>query len=130
MKRNLLFFLFFVVCLALCSGCSYLRSGMVSLSKEDLANAEAMRTTAGNLLSTWKMNSGFIRGALGDKINQFPAEVVKAMAELDALAEKKDLNDFDLGYSLGTRVRLMGAMIQNVVKQYAPEVLQYFPIAF
>ena len=52
------------------------------------------------------------------------------MAELDALAEKKDLNDFDLGYSLGTRVRLMGAMVQNIIKQYAPEVLQYFPIAY
>jgi hypothetical protein len=93
-------------------------------------NYEASVQIAKDLLKTWRLNSGFIRGSLGDKLNQFPAEAIKAMNDLDRLAAKKEIDDFDLGYSLGARVRLMGAIIQNTLKQYAPEVLKYIPMVF
>jgi hypothetical protein len=111
-------------------GCSAIRGNIQSIVAEDVKNYEASVQIAKDLLKTWRLNSGFIRGSLGDKLNQFPAEAIKAMNDLDRLAAKKEIDDFDLGYSLGARVRLMGAIIQNTLKQYAPEVLKYIPMVF
>lgn len=111
-------------------GCGSVQKGIVSLSEQDIKNAETSRVVAKNLLSTWKLNSGFIRGALGDRLNQLPVGVVKALDELDLLADKMGPNDFDLGYSLGLRVRLLSELVANALKLYAPEVLQYLPLTF
>ena len=119
--------LFLVVSLV---GCTSFQKGAIKISKVDLKNAEASRIAGKNLLSTWKLNSGFIRGALGDRLNQFPHEAVKAMDELDKLAEKTELNDFDLGYSLGARVRLLGEMVVQALKHYFPKVLEYITLPF
>jgi hypothetical protein len=106
-----------------------MQKSIISLSKTDIKNAETSRILAKNLLSTWKINSGFIRGALGDRINKMPAEIVKAMDELDKISEKTEWNDFELGYSLGVRARLLGELIINCLKIYAPDVLKYIPLA-
>lgn len=119
-----------ITVLAFSLSCTSIRGNLVSLSEQDIKNAETSRVVAKNLLSTWKLNSGFIRGALGDRINQLPVGVVKALDELDLLAEKTGPNDFDLGYSLGLRVRLLGELVANALKLYAPEVLQYLPLTF
>jgi len=123
-RMLILLFLFFPL------GCSAIRGNIQSVVAEDVKNYETSVQIAKDLLKTWRLNSGFIRGSLGDKLNQFPAEVIKAMNDLDRLAAKKEIDDFDLGYSLGARVRLMGALIQNTLKQYAPEVLKYLPLVF
>ncbi len=119
--------LFLVVSLI---GCASIRGDLIQLSQEDLANAEASRTIAKNLLLTWNLNSGFVRGALGDRLNQLPAEAVKAMDELDSLAGKIEWTDNELGRSLGFRVRLLGEVVTNALKLYAPEVLKYLSLAF
>jgi len=111
-------------------GCTSLQKGALQLSKVDLENAEVSRKVAKDFMSTWKLNSGFIRGSLGDRVNQLPHEAVKAMDELDKLAEKTELNDFDLGYSLGARVRLLGELIVSALKHYFPKVLEYITLPF
>jgi hypothetical protein len=110
--------------------CTSLQKSAIKVSEIDLKNAEASRTLAKNFLSTWKLNSGFIRGTLGDRLNQFPHEAVKAMDELDKLAEKVELTDFDLGYSLGARVRLLGEVVVEALKHYFPKVLEYITLPF
>lgn len=121
--------IFILILLSLCLGCTAMQKSIISLSKTDIKNAETSRILAKNLLSTWKINSGFIRGALGDRINKMPAEIVKAMDELDKISEKTEWNDFELGYSLGVRARLLGELIINCLKIYAPDVLKYIPLA-
>ena len=107
--------------------CSTMHSGIGKLGEMDLANAEATRKLAQDLLKTWKLNSGFIHGALGDKIHEFPWSAITGMDELDKLAEKTDLNDYDLGYSLGVRVRMLNQVIMEAIKIYAPDILTYLP---
>lgn len=121
--------IFILIFLPLFLGCTAMQKSIINLSKTDIKNAETSRVLATNLLSTWKINSGFIRGALGDRINKMPAEIVKAMDELDKISEQTEWNDFELGYSLGVRVRLLGDLILNCLKVYAPDVLQYIPLA-
>ncbi len=108
-------------------GCASIRGDIVVLSREDLKNAATSRVVAKNLLKTWKLNSGFIRGALGTNMGQLPAQAVLAMDELDKLAEKVDLNDFDLGYSLGLRIRALNSIVQEAIKMYSPNLLDYLP---
>ena len=125
MKKYLVFIL-----IPFLFSCASIRTGLVGLSQEDLKNAEATRVISKNLLLTWGLNSGFLRGALGDRLNQLPAEAVKAMDELDALAKKIEWSDFELGYSLGLRVRLLGEIVTNALRLYAPEILKFLPLTF
>jgi uncharacterized protein YceK len=122
--------IFILVLVLVLVGCTSLQKSAIKVSEIDLKNAEASREVAKNLLSTWKLNSGFIRGSLGDAINQFPHEAVKAMDELDKLSEKTEWNDFDLGYSLGARVRLAGEIIVQAIKHYFPKLLEYITLPF
>ncbi len=125
MKKIFILILVFVL-----MGCTSLQKSAIKISEVDLKNAEASRIAGKNLLSTWKLNSGFIRGTLGDRLNQFPHEAVKAMDELDKLAEKTELTDFDLGYSLGARVRLLGEMVVQAIQHYFPKLLEYITLPF
>ncbi len=109
------------------ASCASIRGDIVAFSKEDLKNATTSRTVAKNLLKTWKLNSGFIRGALGTNIDQLPQQAIQAMNELDKLADKKDLNDYDLGYSLGLRIRALNSVVQEAIRIYAPNILDYLP---
>jgi hypothetical protein len=111
-------------------GCGAIRESLITISEEDLKNAETTRVVATNLLKTWQINSGFIRGSLGDRLNQLPVQLVSAMDELDALSLKTEWTDFELGYSVGIRVRLLSEIVFSTLKLYAPEVLKYIPLAF
>lgn len=127
-KRVLLCLVFVLVC---SSSCAWLRKSLVDLSAEDVKNAGATQAIAKNLLSSWPVNSGFIKGALGSKINELPAHVVSAIGELDALAKKSgDLTAEELGYSVGLRVRMLSGIVQEAIKLYAPEIIQYIPSLF
>jgi len=109
------------------SGCSYIRRGMVGLGQWDIKNAEATKKMAKDFLSTWPLNSGFIRASLGEGIDKLPYQAVKAMAELDALASKTEWSDFELGSSLGLRVRMLGSLVVATLQQYFPNVLKDIP---
>jgi hypothetical protein len=134
-KRSFKSLLFYALCAMLfasfLAGCAGMRGDIVKIMEEDKLNAETSRTAGRNLLSTWSVNSGFVRGSLGpDRMNALPMGVVKAMDELDALAAKTTWTDFELGYSLGLRVRLLSEIVAQALKLYAPEVLKYIPMAF
>jgi len=126
MKKVLYLFLIIILIIPLAS-CSYFRKSILDVSNEDLKNAETARTVAKNFLSTWSLNSGVIRGALGTSINQLPAESVDAMNSLDELATNTNLTDSDLGMAMGLVVRIYSRVVLEVIKQYAPNVLQYLP---
>lgn len=125
MKKGVLVFL--MLAMVMFSGCSQIYELTQKTTTIDLQNAEASRNMAKAFLLTWKLNSGFIRGALGPNMGSLPAQTVAAMDELDKLAEKQDLNDYDLGYSLGLRVRMLGQIVNEAFKIYAPEILKYVP---
>lgn len=114
--------------LFLLAGCSLYRESLVEMSREDVKNAEAVREAATNFLSTWNINSGFIKGSLGPRIEQFPAQFIVAVNELDDLASKEGpISDQELGYSLGLRVRTLEALIQSTLETYAADVLDLIP---
>lgn len=127
--RKLIALLLGIVFLA---GCGVLRVGLVEMSREDVKNAEATREAARNFISSWNLNSGFIKGALGDRITEFPMQFVEAMDELDTVANMEEIVDYDLGYFLGLRVRTLETLIQETLKAYAPDVFDLvpFPLKF
>jgi len=127
-KKSIVFFLFLlVITISFSSGCSYIRKGMVGLGQWDVKNAEATKKMAKDFLSTWPLNSGFIRASLGEGIDKLPHQAVKAMDELDGLSKKTDWTDFELGASLGLRVRMLGSLVVATLQQYFPNVLKDIP---
>ena len=96
-----------------------------SFANWDFKNYEATKDLAKSLLKTWRLNSGFIRGALGAKFEALPAEVVKAMDELDEMATRPvdELDDMELGYSLGVRLLMTCEIVLKAINKYAPEFM-------
>ena len=81
----------------------------------------------------WPFYSGLIRSALGSNITQLPQQTVTALDEMDRIVSGKrpdKLTDNELGQILGLKIRLVAPLIQQALKQYAPEVLQYLPVLF
>jgi len=109
-------------------GCSTIRRWVVGVGQWDVKNAEATKKMAKDFLSTWPLNSGFIRASLGEGIDKLPHQAVKAMDELDALASKTEWSDFELGSSLGLRVRMLGSLVVSTLQQYFPNILKDVPI--
>lgn len=126
-----------IVTLLLCllvAGCAGLRQSAIDISEEEVKNAEAARIVAVNYLAIWPIQSGIIREALGARLEELPAQAVSAMDELDQLAEQmndpNDYTDYDLGRSLGLRVRLCGSVVQEALEIYAPDIINLVPILF
>jgi len=121
--------LIILVCVSLC-GCAVLRKSAVDISKEEVKNTDTAREVATNYLLIWPMQSGFIKGALGPRLDELPTQVVEAISELDELSAKdpNEIDDYDRGLSLGLRVRLLGAVVREALKQYAPDVLELLPL--
>lgn len=119
-----------VLLLLLTSGCGLIRKNIIKLSEEDLKNAEVARTVAKNCISTWAINSNFIRSALGSSVGMLPADAVKAMEEMDKLVPNKDnLTDPEVGQVLGYKALFLSKVVQYSVKQIAPSVLKLLPFA-
>lgn len=112
------------------SGCSGLRSTALELSVENIENAEAVREISSNCISVWPVQSGFIKGVLGDRINELPKETIEAIQELDRLAEQTERTDHELGIFLGTKIRILKFIIQAAIERYVPDVVEILPIIF
>lgn len=122
---------YIILCLCLLLiGCAGVRENLIRVSEEDVKNAEASRIIAINFLKSWPINSGFIRGALGERIITLPCNCVAGMGILDELAKKTSWTDEELGYSMGIRVQMLGELVWATLEKYAPDVLKYMPIAF
>lgn len=128
MKKVLVFLL--VSGLLLFSGCGLIRKNIIKLSEEDLKNAIVARTVAKNCISTWSINSNFIRCALGSSVGMLPVDAVKAMENLDILALKDEpLTDPEVGQVLGYKALFLSKVVQYAVKQIAPGILKLLPFA-
>lgn len=121
-------FIFICVSLLLLTSCSFVQKEVVEVSRQDVKNAETIREVSKNFLSTWPVNSGFIKGILKGQFDQFPKEMIEAMEELDQLSQKKDLDDFQLGYSLGLRVHVLSDIVKESLKKIAPQILKYLSL--
>ncbi|MDD1778547.1 MAG: hypothetical protein LUQ65_10300 [Candidatus Helarchaeota archaeon] len=131
MRRKILIGLATIILLATIFGCGTMRKDIIAIVNEDVANAQTSREAAKKMLSVWLINSGFIRGGLGPaRMGELPKGVVDAMDELDKLASKTEWTDFELGMSIGLRVRLLTEIVAQALKLYAPEVLKYIPMVF
>lgn len=117
-----------VVCLL--TGCSPIRQMAIDVSTENVKNAETMREVSLNCLSVWPIQSGFIKGALGYRINELPNEALEAIDELDRLAELPEQSDYELGLFLGLKVRLLSSVVQVALEKYAPDVVELLPLVF
>lgn len=117
----------FLLLILFLSGCSTIHDWTSQAGAIDIKNYDASKKLAQDLLKTWQLNSGVIRGALGEKLMEFPAGVVGAMNELDRLSKLETPTDFELGYSLGARVRMLGAIVQEALRLYSPEILKFIP---
>ena len=109
----------------LIAGCSTARQGVIDISTENVKNAETMREVSLDCLSVWPIQSGFIKGALGSRINELPNEAIEAIEELDRLAELPNQSDYELGYFLGLKMLLWGSTIQIALEKYAPSIVEY-----
>ena len=76
----------------------------------------------------WLFGSGIIQAALDE--NLVPNWVFEELRKVDAWFMDAEgnpinatLNDFQLGYTVGVRVRLAGPIIKAAVEQYAPGIL-------
>lgn len=117
-------------------GCASYQQGLRNWSTIEEGNYKAARILAQSFVKTWAFNAGFIREALGPRLDlpEFAA-MRMALDRGDELAEdcqwmesQGEPHDGPLGGSLGVRVRLLDATIQTALKQYAPEVLKYLKV--
>ena len=110
------------------AGCSTMRQVAIDTSVENMKNAETIREVSKNCLSTWSVQSGFIKGVLGSRINELPKETIEAMDELDRLAGLSEQSDYELGLFLGMKVRLLNSVVQAAIEKYAPEIVEYLTL--
>lgn len=133
---TILLLILLTVIVILAEGCAIGRAGVVDCSKEEVKNLYAAREVAHNYLKIWQMQSGFIHGLMEHRQGEFPEHVVDAINELDDLSAKllagdpNEIIDYDLGLSLGLRVRLIGAVVEESVKAYSPDLLDVIPLLF
>lgn len=112
------------------AGCALTRQGATEISTENVKNAETIKEVSLNCLSVWPIQSGFIKGALGNRINELPNEAIQAIDELDRLAELPEQTDYELGLFLGLKVRMLSSVVQETLEKYAPDVIDLLPLIF
>lgn len=118
-----------IILVAVC-GCTPMRQAAIDISVENVKNAESAREVSLNCLEAWPIQSGFIKGALGSRINELPNEVLEAMEELDRLAGLSEQSDEELGFFLGLKVRLLNSVVMATIDKYAPDVVDFLPLVF
>jgi len=117
--------LFVILCLLILPGC-YTTQGFIKLEQQQTETIKQAKAGTLLLLENWEFRSGVIHGALQSQIDALPAAAVKAMAELDDIAKRRDeLSDYELGYALGLRISMLESTVRLAVKKFAPSVLSY-----
>ena len=91
-------------------------------------NSAALREFARITAKDWPLGAGIIMGALEQ--NQLPALVFTELMLITTwftdgegnVIEPK-LNDYQLGYIVGMRLKMTGPVIRGAIEQYAPNLL-------
>ncbi len=116
-------------------GCAPIRKNAIKLSETEVKNLAATQIVARNYLTIWPMQSGFLHGLMAHRQDEMPEHIVDAISQLDdlsemMLADPNNMLDYDLGLTLGLRVRMIGAIVEEVVDIYAPDMLSVVPLLF
>ena len=131
MKKLAILWAIAVILLSGCATTQEIIKEGVKATEYDIRNVEQLREMAKNLLETWPMYSGMIAGALGEILTlELPVRAVMAMAMLDEISKQyltQELTDYQLGFSLGLRVQIAFSVVQEAIKQLAPEVFDLLP---
>ncbi len=116
-----------IILLLICflfSGC-YTTKAFVNVEQQQATAIEEAKVATTLMLQNWKFRSGLIRGALQGRLDVLPQRTVAALDELDRLAAEEKLDDRTLGYALGLRISMLQDIVKEMLKQYAPNILQY-----
>ena len=119
-----------VLALLLVTGCEMTRQTATDISTENIKNTETMKEISQSCISVWLVQSGFIKGALGSRINELPNEATEAIDELDRLAGLPERSDYELGLFLGLKVRLSSSVLRVTLEKYSPNVGEILPLVF
>lgn len=119
---------FVVICiLAILSlgGCTNIRSNLIDVTEEDLANRDTAIQAATNLIKAWDIKSRFIRISLGDHM---PLQMIKAIDALDNIRTTWEQNGALVtgamaGEILGHHANLVTGVAREFLKVAAPDVL-------
>ena len=132
--RTIVIIIVAILSLILLNGCTAMRQATIDISIEEVKNATVAREVASNYLSIWPIQSGFIKGALGSRMDEMPQQAINAIEELDQLAaqciDPNNCLDYDLGLSLGLRVRILTSVVGEALKIYAPDIIDLVPMLF
>ncbi len=117
-------FLAAIILLAGLFGCASFQTQII---KVDDQNAIATMKSAKQVLKHWSMNSAFLRVSLQSNLKEkMPASVSDAMDNLDKLALKDPatITEADAGSVLAYVGRIISPTIAELIKQYAPDVME------
>lgn len=118
-----------IVMLLFLSSCSFFRKAGEDYCVESKLNTEAIQSTSRCILKAWPTRYGVIMATLGPRVEELPKQAIDAMEELNtfAMTDPNELTDYQLGTTLGLRIRLLITTIEEILKEYAPEALRYLP---
>jgi len=108
------------------SGCASMQTQVIDISKQGVANAEASRIVAKNILSTWSLNSGFLRMSIGDEL---PGKTIQAMEMLDFISAKCpkpdqcEAADFELGITLAAWAKVWTKVVETTITK----IMKFIP---
>ncbi len=117
-------FLIVVILLVSLVGCTSIQTQIIKIDDQ---NAIATMKSAKQILKHWSMNSAFIRISLQSNLKEkMPASVSDAMDNLDRLALKPpgEITEADAGSVLAYAGRIISPTITELIKQYAPDVME------
>lgn len=112
------------------AGCSTIRQNVIDISNENAENVKTAKVIAEQCVKDWLIISGFIKGVLGNRINELPAETVTALARLDEIAAQTEHTDYELGEFLGLKTQVIGSVVQIIIERYAPNAIEFLPLIF
>ena len=118
MKRALQASILLLVVLALVACAGNIQDITDKYTSSSLAVKHFARITS----QDWLFGSGIIQGALQEPM--LPAWVFEELQKVDAwFLEGKELNEWELGYLVGLRLRLAAPVIKAAIEQYAPGII-------
>jgi hypothetical protein len=99
-------------------GCA---SSIIDLTKNYQASSTAVREFATISAKDWKLGTGIIMGALGQ--DALPQWVSLEITRVNTWITDGPLDDYQLGYTVGLRLRLAAPVIRAAIQQYAPQLM-------
>ena len=90
-----------------------------NMSQSYSENSQVLQEFAKITAEDWLFGSGIIQGALGKDL--LPVWVFDELTKIDTwFRDHEELDNFQLGYIFGVRIRMASPIIKAAIEQYAP----------